>query len=123
MTMGCSKADDQIYVPPTCTQSGYTIYIKNGVSEFKDIIPATGHRFDEWAIQSEPDYDRIGIRTRGCHDCEYVESAFIYRESELDQIRLEGDLTGIGKTSQVCVDISFVGKNIQFLKVRFLHHP
>ena len=75
---------------PSCTEEGYTEYTcsNNGCGEKKedDKIPALGHSFGDWEIQTEPAAGKPGTEVRKCSVCEVTET----RELELGILEEKG---------------------------------
>ena len=63
-------------IDPTCTNDGYTIHAcTNGDYNYRDeITAATGHKWTEWEIVSQPTYTEKGKESRNCDICGITES-------------------------------------------------
>ena len=94
-------------VAPTCLEKGYSVYVRGGKTQIKDIVDATGHDYSEWEILQAPTGVTEGQRTRTCKVCGWTQTEAFHMQGCLPQIHLTGDLTGIGKTKQVQVTAQF----------------
>ena len=95
-------------IPPTCTDGGYSLYTNPETGEvvMEDVVPAVGHIFGSWQITEEATLLTPGSRSRICESCGETQTARAYYEGSLSVIALEGDLTGIGKKSEVPMQAS-----------------
>lgn len=71
----CRHEWELVYTEPaTCTEPGYNRYecIHCG-QEYREIIPALGHKFGQWTTTKEPTCTEAGYRERRCIRCGYDE--------------------------------------------------
>lgn len=101
-------------IEPTCEKNGYSIYIKDGKTQIKDIVKATGHQFGEWEILTEPDGVTKGTRNHKCEKCGFEETESFYNESVLPRIMFCGDISRIGKNDSVFVTVDFAMEQMEF---------
>ncbi len=103
-------------IPPTCTDSGYSIYTntKDGTTYVDDVVPATGHRFEKWNTLQEATLLQAGTQSRQCKVCSHTEEKTVYPNTGLPRLCLTGDLSGIGKVTEVAVDVDFAGQGQNF---------
>lgn len=109
-------------VKPTCTESGYSVYRKNGKTKIVDIVPAKGHTFGEWAVLTEANGTVKGTRTRRCKVCDYEEKENFFNKSILPQIMFTGNISGIGKKDLVVVEAIYKDDNTEFSGYATLKH-
>ena len=105
---------DITVIPPTCTDSGYSLYTnkENGATYSDDIVPAMGHNFRDW---SEDASDPMVLRKkRICSRCGTEESEYEYPRLSIPVIELEGSLDGIGKKSEVNINVFFSDAGQEF---------
>ena len=109
-----NKADDirSTVIPPTCVNNGYTMYEKNGKTQYKNIIPALGHQFNNWIILQEPNIKKCGTNERVCEKCGEVEVKYTYLNSS-SIIALYGDISKISKTNDATLKVEFIYDNIR----------
>lgn len=103
-------------IPPTCTDSGYSLYtsLENGSTYIDDIVEALGHDFEEWTVTQEPSEEEPGAQTRRCKTCGETEEAQIDPSLSLPCLYLTGDLEGISKTVEAPITARFVGSDLSF---------
>ena len=109
-------------VEPTCTENGYTVYTYKDRTEIKDIVPALGHKFDEWNIVSEPMETVPGTRNHTCTVCGTNEEERYYSERSTARLLLYGSLDGIGKKSQVDLSAILEYDDLSFSGIAKLKH-
>ena len=100
---------DAKLIPPTCTESGYTLYTnrENGRTYTDHIIPPAGHTFGPW---QETASDATSTRSsRRCQVCGFTEEKIAYPDLSIPVLAIEGDLEGIGKKSEVNISVSLTG--------------
>ena len=58
-------------IPPTCTESGYTVYTcsKCDAAYVDDYVPAAGHQWDSGKVTKEPTESAEGVKTFTCTVC------------------------------------------------------
>lgn len=114
------KMQDGLYdiktVPPTCTDSGYTLYTDRETGEVTvaDVVEATGHSFAPWTVNAQPQGLQPGSRSRTCAACSLTEEEAVYPELTVPLIALDGSLEGIGKKEEVSVDALFYSADREF---------
>lgn len=119
---------DQLYdvtvVPPTCTDSGYSLFTskENGATFADDIVPALGHSFGDWQIRQEGSSILPEIGLRVCTVCGAQEEQIHYPEMPIPLVALEGDLTGIGKTTEVSVNAEYISGDESFTAYALLKY-
>lgn len=114
------KMQDELYdiktVPPTCTDSGYTLYTNRETGEVTvdDVVEATGHSFAQWTVSTEAQGLQPGSRSRTCTACSLTEEEAVYPELTIPLIALDGSLDGIGKKEEVPMDALFYSADRKF---------
>lgn len=103
-------------VPPTCTDSGYTLHTSriNGSTYVDTIVPATGHDFTPWQQQSAAGELELGSSSRTCRVCGAVEERLDDPGYSIPTLMLEGSLDGIGKKTEVHITARFAGAEDSF---------
>lgn len=109
-----NNVGNKTIISPTCENEGYTIYEKNGKTQYKDFVPAIGHKFSEWLVLQNPTINNCGTRERYCNECKVKESEKTYFDSSMSRICLEGDITNISKTNQVKVEVELLHDKIEY---------
>ena len=109
-------------IDPTCTKNGYTIYIYKDRTEIKDIVPASGHKFNEWNIISTPTETVPGTKNHTCKVCGENEEVKYYSERGIARLMLYGSLDGIGKKSQVELSSILEYDDLSFKGIAKLKH-
>lgn len=61
-------------VDPTCTESGYILYVCECGDSYSQTLSATGHAWSEWTVVKEPTVEEAGERTRYCENCGETEN-------------------------------------------------
>ncbi|MBQ3252695.1 MAG: peptidoglycan DD-metalloendopeptidase family protein, partial [Oscillospiraceae bacterium] len=60
-------------VAPTCTEQGYTAYLcpgcEEGYADVETCVPALGHNFGAWVVQTPAQCDTDGVRRKECSRC------------------------------------------------------
>ena len=59
---------------PTCTESGYILYVCECGDSYSQTLSAAGHAWSEWTVVREPTTEEAGERTRYCENCGETES-------------------------------------------------
>lgn len=81
--------------PPTCTEDGCTVYTCSFCGDtYTEPIPAKGHSFGEWMIETNPTISASGTEKRVCGECGTVETREI---PKLDY--LKGDINKDGNVN------------------------
>ena len=111
-----TPAYDITEILPTCTENGYRLYRNRNTGEtsVRDISAALGHRFSTWSVRQPVGALSCGLQVRTCEICNLEEQQIIYPELTVACLGIEGDLNGIGKKSEVPVDVHFVSENLAF---------
>jgi len=99
-------------IAPTCTKDGYVVATSEDDTfvQILKTVPAAGHVFSDAVVQEPVDAANCGYRERHCLQCPFIEKNPIYPECTIARLCLYGDLTGIGKKSEVPVTVSFDGE-------------
>lgn len=107
---------DVTVVPPTCTDSGYSLYTsrKDGSTRVEDPVEATGHDFGEWITDTQPNGVQPGSRTRQCGLCGEIREGTVDPVLSIPALYLTGSLEGIGKTAEVPIRARFTGEALSF---------
>lgn len=101
---------DLTVAQPTCTGIGY---ITTGAEqEIIAVLPARGHTFSEPVVEQPTNSVDCGTSTCHCLECGDIEVTPIYPACDIARLCLSGDLTGIGKKSEVPVTVSFTGAGV-----------
>lgn len=114
--MSLSEIFDVSHTEPDCVSGGYTT-IYSHRSDKKEIINVSaplGHNYGEYETIKEASVAECGYRKRTCERCGDVETAAYYTESDISRLCMYGDLTGIGKKSEVPITVSFEGEGKSF---------
>lgn len=106
--------NDATVIPPTCTTNGYTIYEENGKMKYKDFIPATGHKFNDWFVIKDAIDISCGIKEHICSVCGMKENQRFYLDINCPIILLEGDISKISKTTEATLQTEFYYNEIKF---------
>lgn len=103
-------------IPPTCTDSGYSLYthVETGEVIMRDIVSAIGHDFGDWQTITQATIQQAGLHDRTCKNCGECEDALTYPELAVPVLGLEGNLDGISKTEEVAVQAAFIGEEMTF---------
>ena len=103
-------------VPPTCTDSGYTLYthLETGETILQDIVPASGHDFGDWQMVIQPTLLQAGSQSHTCKNCGQTDEALAYLSQPIPILGLEGSLDGIGKKQEVAIQATFRGEETSF---------
>ena len=101
-------------VPPTCLEKGYSIYVRGGRTQMKDIVDATGHDFSQWEVLREPEGVDGGQRVRTCQTCGYEEQEVFHEDGALPRLYLTGSLDGISKQSRVLLEAKLTMDDFNF---------
>ena len=68
-------------VAPTCTETGLTegkhCSVCGEILVAQNVIPATGHDWNEWETVKEPTYTEAGLKKRTCKNCDAFEEEAI----------------------------------------------
>lgn len=90
-------------VPPTCTDSGYTLSQdpETGETTVTDTVPATGHSFGPWESTRSAEGVTCALYRRVCSLCAAEEQTAEYTDLGIPRLSLYGSLEGIGKKSEV----------------------
>ena len=76
---------------PTCTQDGVKTFRCSCNDSYTETIPATGHTWTKWVVNSEPTETADGIKVRVCKTCEDASEVEILPATGSD----DGEKTGI----------------------------
>lgn len=97
-------------VPPTCEENGYSLYTnqRTGSTDVRDITAAAGHRYGSWTTLTAPSPEPTR-RLRTCTVCSSEETDLQYPELPIPSVILTGDVSGIGKTTEVSVTCTGLG--------------
>ena len=111
-----SEGYDSKTIPPTCTDSGYTLFTnrESGETYIDNVVPALGHSFDAWVMSDSGDTFRAGVRSRTCATCAFVHEEAVYPEYAVPVLTIDGVLDGIAKKNEVPVDAQFSGTDMEF---------
>lgn len=103
------QAYDIQVIPPTCTDAGYSLYtdLRTGSTEIRDEIPANGHTVMSWKEIRSTDGINPALEEGICTVCGKKTELAKYPELGIPVVSLKGSLAGIGKTSEVRLEISF----------------
>ena len=95
---------------PTCVNEGYKVIDEQGTIRL-EVIPAKGHQFSDWTVDSEH-----GIKTHRCKICGYEETVHISSISDdaIPRLNLKGSLEGIGKKARVVVEADYQSQDQNF---------
>lgn len=107
---------DIFNVAPTCLNGGYqSVYSHStGNKSIYNAVPALGHSFGEDETIQEAGIVECGYKNHSCTRCELEENFTYYTDMEMARLCMYGDLTGIGKKSEVPITVSFKGEGKQF---------
>lgn len=107
---------DVTRVEATCTDPGYSLYTnrEDGSTYVDDIVPAPGHSWSQWTSLTEAAGVQPGSEGRKCSVCGSEEEQVRYPQLGIPVIALEGDLNGIGKTTEVPVTAELIGAEKAF---------
>ncbi len=76
---------------PTCTEDGVKTFRCSCNDSYTESIPATGHTWTKWVVNSEPTETADGIKVRVCKTCEDASEVEILPATGSD----DGEKTGI----------------------------
>lgn len=78
---------DLVVTAPSCTEQGYTTYTCScGDTYVSDVIPATGHTWQDWIITVEPSCSAEGERVQNCVNCDASNTASINQLKAVAQV-------------------------------------
>lgn len=111
-----SETFDILNVSPTCLNGGYqSVYsYSTGNKSIYNAVPALGHSFGEDEIIKEAGIVECGYKIHACTGCGFKDKFTYYKDTEMARLCMYGDLTGIGKKSEVPITVSFKGEGKQF---------
>ena len=94
-------------VAPTCVEKGYSLYtnLDTGEVVIRDLVAAKGHVFDAWTLLEQGDEVNCGFSERTCEVCNLQETRAEYPELSIPKILLYGSLDGIGKKTEVPMEV------------------
>ena len=118
----CRRDRNVTVVSPTCLENGYTIYEKDGKTQIKNVVPAKGHKFEDWVVLREIGEVTCGLQERTCAVCGEKEEQILYPQLDIPRLCFDGDISGIDKTQQAKVRVDFLGADVQFNGYAQLKH-
>lgn len=115
---------DITVVPATCTESGYTLYTskQDGSTRVDDVILAAGHSFGPWTVTGTGSEVDCGRSSRSCTVCGQEETEVSYPRQSIPVVALTGDLSGIGKKSEVPITARFLSHDGDFTRFATLKY-
>ena len=98
-------------IPPTCTKNGYTMLTSkaDGSVIVDRVVPALGHDYGAWQLEEETAL--LTRQSRTCTVCGDADVLVTYPAFSIPTLVLEGDLSRIGKKSEVSVSAAFYGQS------------